>query len=556
MQSARARPGWVWALVAVLLAGAAVRAGVVFWSDPWGPHHPDEHILPLEALALWEGVTPREVGWPASTSRLVLSVVEAGELAVQKGHAVWQSRARPAEALAMITKWIGHQHVDSTGLYKTGRAVSVLLGTVQLIVLAWALSEWTGPIGVVIGTFAVAMGPLPVRYSQYVLADVFALLFATVLVGLAAKPTERRVIVMGALAALAAASKFHFGLWLLTPLLVALELPMSRARRGVLMLAAVGMCAWVVITLVPWFWVSPLLAIKEFLGVVAVKVGGGGTYARISQNAYVLLHGLTLMLLVGLLAGVYFFSRIDWRRMRSLWMPALLGFLILSASGGVFDRYALVLLPGLVVIAAAGWERWLTSVVALPQRIATALLAVCAVITLVSLWNAERMTGEIDVDVLAKRWVMDHVQPGSHIAVYDEMNALLPRTADQLTHCAEYVHTDEAYQRKFRSEGLSAEAVEDEPMRAMVLNDEDFEAYWCRRELDARSTPGFFVVRYHDAPRFDAVPENDVLHEFAHGGTAVTGGVDVLVINRDVDVGRPPAAVFATARGRRVIYRK
>lgn len=50
------------ALAAVLLLALLARASVVTWSDPWGPHHPDEHILPLEALALWEGITPREVG--------------------------------------------------------------------------------------------------------------------------------------------------------------------------------------------------------------------------------------------------------------------------------------------------------------------------------------------------------------------------------------------------------------------------------------------------------------------------------------------------------------
>jgi hypothetical protein len=90
----------------------------------------------------------------------------------------------------------------------------------------------------------------------------------------------------------------------------------------------------------------------------------------------------------------------------------------------------------------------------------------------------------------------------------------------------------------------------------MVLNDEEFEVYWCRRELLARTSPGFVLVRYHDGPRFDAVQESDVLHEFADGETAVTGGVDVLVINRAVDVGRPPAVVLSTARGNRFIYQR
>jgi hypothetical protein len=46
----------------VLVIGVGARAAVLSWDDPCHPHHPDEGILPLEAIALWEGVTPREIG--------------------------------------------------------------------------------------------------------------------------------------------------------------------------------------------------------------------------------------------------------------------------------------------------------------------------------------------------------------------------------------------------------------------------------------------------------------------------------------------------------------
>jgi hypothetical protein len=61
---------WVAASI-VILIGACPRASVLVWSDPWGPHHPDEHILGLEALGLWEGITPREIGWPRSALEVV-----------------------------------------------------------------------------------------------------------------------------------------------------------------------------------------------------------------------------------------------------------------------------------------------------------------------------------------------------------------------------------------------------------------------------------------------------------------------------------------------------
>ena len=76
-------------LALILLAALAVRANFVlpiYWQEPYDVHSLDEHFLPLEALALWEGVTPRELGWPGSTMRLL----------------------RPPEKLARIPYWAFH----------------------------------------------------------------------------------------------------------------------------------------------------------------------------------------------------------------------------------------------------------------------------------------------------------------------------------------------------------------------------------------------------------------------------------------------------------------
>jgi hypothetical protein len=90
----------------------------------------------------------------------------------------------------------------------------------------------------------------------------------------------------------------------------------------------------------------------------------------------------------------------------------------------------------------------------------------------------------------------------------------------------------------------------------VILNDERFNAYWCRRELDLDRPDGFRVVTYHSEPRFGSVLERDAVDDFRSGGREATGGVDVLVLNRPMDIGVPPAQVFRTARGQRVIYRR
>jgi hypothetical protein len=540
---------------AAIIAGILTRLAVFTWADPWGPHHPDEHILPLDAIALWEGVTPREVGWPASTTRLVLSAGAAAQWLAEEGQAAWRLRGEPDRALETVTTWIGNRYVDPTPLYRLGRATSVVTGILQVVATAWALSQWVGPGGVAIGTLAVAIGPLPVMYSQYVLADISGLLFVTILVGLAANPTPRRAIAMGALAGLAGSSKFHFGLWLLTPLLcIWRDHEADAARKWRTSLYALGAAAWVVLTLVPWFWLNPLLALKEFAGVVLVKLGNARPVGILYSNFVTIYAGLGALAWVGALVGAATVRGSVLRRMVPVFVPVLLATVVLVVSSTVFDRYGLVLLPGVAVLAAFGWDVALSSDRRPLRLMAVAAVGACAIATLMSLVGAERVAGEIDVDVLAKRWILTHVPRGRRVALHDEDNAFLPRAAGQLRQCVEYLETPAAYREKWLVVGVRSSAGDAQPMRSMVLSDESYAAYWCRRELDAQRDPGFYVVPYHSDLRFGAVLERDAVNEFRNGSGELTGGVDVLVMNRPIDVGLSPAQLFKTARGQRVIY--
>ena len=189
---------------------------------------------------------------------------------------MWQQRARPDRGLEIVTRWIARRYVDPRPLYRLGRTISIVTGILQLIAVVWALTQWVGPIGTLVGTLAIALSPVTVAYSQYVLADIAGLLFGTIAIGLAAKPTPRRVIAMAALVGLAASSKFHFGLWVLTPLLcIWTGDPAVFTRKWSLTLATAATAALVVLLLVPWFLMNPLLALKEFAGVVLVKIGHG-----------------------------------------------------------------------------------------------------------------------------------------------------------------------------------------------------------------------------------------------------------------------------------------
>lgn len=544
--------------LAAIVLGAVLRISVVSWQDPWGPHHPDEHLLPLDAVALWEGITPREVGWPASTTRLALSALAGGEFLAEQGAATWDQRHDPPKALEGVARWIGARYADPAPLYRLGRWVSVITGILQLVAVAWALRQWVGPLGAFVGTLASAIAPLMVVYSQYVLADITGLFFATVALGLAAQPTVGRIVAMAALGGLAASSKFHFGLWMLTPIVCALLMNDLRAtQRIALAAAAAAVGGLVIVMLVPWFWLDPFLAAKEFGGVVAVKVGSGASAAQIAQNLSWVFGGLGSVGWLGTVLGLFFLLR-DQKLVRLLpvLVPLVFGTIALASSAIVFDRYGLVLTPAIALLCAYGWESLMGRPTTAARRVASVTFAMALLATGVGLVLSQRMAREVDVDVLAKRWVMEHVPRGQRVAIFDEVNAFLPRTPGQLDACINAVESPQSYARKWAVLGYKGGEISGAPMRSMLLTDEEYHAYWCRRERLAQQDPGYAVVPYHTQPRFGSLLETDVVREFKSGEHEITGGIDVLVVNRDVDAGRPPAVVLRTARGQRAIYIK
>lgn len=545
------------ALAAVLLLGVAVRLSVLTWEAPYTPHHPDEAILTQESLALWEGVTPREVGWPASTTRLLLSSAHAVAWMADDAQAI-AMRHEPTQVMGAMAAWIGAQYADSTRVYRIDRLVVVTIGALQLLAAAWAFARWTGPAGTLVGTLALAIAPMPVEYSQYMLADMTGALFATLVVGLAAQPTTGAVLAMGALAGLAAASKVHFGIWLLTPVLCLWLHPEApRERRWQNAALAVAAMALVFLLLVPWLWTNPFLALKEFAGVVAVKVSGTGRGRDIAGNLAAIFGGLGLVMLVGGAVGLIG-STPRARRMLPIVVPTVLGTLALATSSIVFDRYGLVLLPGVGLLAAAGWDMLLANAPRSWRLAAIGLAVLTTAFTGAALVRAQQRAREVDVDVQTATWLRTHVERGRRIARHDEDNTYLPRTREQLRQCADAPVGPAAYARKLQIVGWAAGQDDDpspaEPMQLAVMNDELFRAYWCRRELTAARDDGFYLVAYHSEPRFGAVLERDVLADFRSGEAGATGGVDVLVTNRAVDVGRQPAAVFRTRRGQRLVY--
>ena len=532
----------------VLAAALAARLSYLAWEDPYGPHHPDEHILSLESVALWEGVTPREVGWPAAPTRLVLSAINACRLA---GSGELR-QPRMDLRLRHVSAWIGRQWTDQSGLYATGRATSALVGVLAVLATWWALGRWLPWPGAALGATAAAVSPIAVAYSQFVLADVMGVLWSTLVLGLVRLPvTTRSTIAAAAAAGLAAASKFHFGVWLVAVWMAIWLAPgLSRARRVRHCMLGCLVFGSVVLVLVPWFVTSPVLAAKEFGGVVLVKLGTLAPRGTTWHWLTLLLGGFGAFTLVGAALGCIRSIRED----RTIWIalvPALIALVALFRAEIVFDRYGLVIAPALFLLAGSGW-RGFADRQPLNRVLATAAVLALAM-TIVSLVQTWRLWAPTGADRLAAAWVTAHVRAGSRVGLHSEANAFVPREAADLRRCAAHVWTDAAYTEKWASNGIAVRDAEGTPFRNAVLNDELFEAYSCSRELLAGPRAGYALRRFHDQPRFDTLLTAEAEHAFDTRG-AGPDGLDVLVLNHARRTGAPPVVTLRNGFGARFVY--
>jgi hypothetical protein len=539
----------VFVIAAVLRVSFAIPG---IWQQPWTPHHADEHILPEEALALWEGVTPREPGWPASTTRLGLSILYAVPFVAEQGGAL-RHAPNPEAALEIISRYIAARWVDPSPVFLLGRWFSAVVGIAQVVVLAWALGRWLPAPGASIGALLAATMPLLVLYSQFILSEVTGVLFATVVLGLlpgAAPGDYRRSLLLGLFVGLAAASKFHFGLWLAPALAVWWISGASPALRRLTSAAVVVATFLVVLVLlVPWTWTQPVLMMKEFAGVVLVKAGEGASLPQFGANARLMLLGLGWGVLLGFPAGVLALARIHGWLGLSMIVVTVGGLVLLAASAVVFDRYALLVAPGAVLIAAAGWQRAVEAARATPGLLRSAAVAIFVGALLVQPVLALRRVAQVGSYHEAHAWMLAHLPDKSHVVIYSEDNLFLPRTSEQLEACASGIWSRDAYAAKWATNGVNLSTPQVLPMRLAVLNDEFFRAFWCLRELTAPRPISFVVERFHHDPRFDTLSIETMVREFNSGLADPTRGFDAVLVHFPIATQVQPARVFVSEVG-------
>jgi len=342
---------------------------------------------------------------------------------------------------AMGGLWSGLAQAPTEEFYVWGRAVTAMLGTATVWLVYRAGMRW-GARTALLAAVMIAVMPLHVRESHYVLTDVPVtfLVMLTFLLSLRAheRSTAWAFALAGAAAGLAGATKYNGVLAVLMPLLACVMTPATRPSRPVAMLWIIGGMLTAFFLAAPYTLIELPTFLNQFARLSGEYRAPPTTAEPISQiyfkhlrNAFlwpgsaIVIAGLAL----GLWRGVTGPERMKWALAT---MFPLVYFRFISNQNIIYGRYLLPLIPFLSILAAAavvwsvGWMRQ----IGLPRRVrnvVTVGLTLAAIVPPASIairydanaakeWTAEQ----------AYNWIRRELPAGTHIRLEGSLAIKLP----------------------------------------------------------------------------------------------------------------------------------
>lgn len=326
--------------------------------------------------------------------------------------------------------WDSLAQVTSDSFYLWGRAVTAAFGVATVFVVFQIGLRW-GARHALLAAALMALMPLHVRYSHYVLTDIPLTFFValTMLMSLTAheRPALRAFAWAGAMAGLAAAVKYNGGLALLMPLLACWMTPAARPSRMACMFALLSAAAAAFFIAAP-FTILDLPGFLDRFATLTAEYRNGAPPAEPGAILYLkhlrLQFGLPGMLLIagGLLMGLFRSvggpGRVPWAVALIFTIPY---FLIVADQRIIYARYMLPLVPMLCVLAAAA----VISGVSLlrryefPRGVRTALIAGLTIALLgppaATAVSLNRIIAKTSTTDLAYRWMLENAPAGSRI---------------------------------------------------------------------------------------------------------------------------------------------
>lgn len=352
--------------------------------------------------------------------------------------------------------WHSLERVGPADFYVWGRAVTAVLGVATIYVVYQIGLRW-GARHALLAAALLAVMPNHVRESHFVLTDVPAafLTTLTLLVSLQAleKGTPRSFGWAGAVAGLAAATKYNGGVAILLPLAAAYLRRSAERPRLRLALTALG-CACAAFLLAAPYTVLDLPAFLNGYAGLASAIGPGGSGAEPGWLVY-FKHLRLALGWPGFLLAVAGFGLGLVRSVRGpgqarfslVSLFVVVYFYVIATKGQIYARYLLPIIPLVCVLAAVAVVSGVSLLrrFRIPRWARTALIIALTVAALlpplVSSIGFVRQIGRTSTQALALTWIAANVPPGSHVALETRV-LLLPETAYRVEYLPQLIQRD------------------------------------------------------------------------------------------------------------------
>jgi 4-amino-4-deoxy-L-arabinose transferase-like glycosyltransferase len=342
---------------------------------------------------------------------------------------------------AVQGKWAGLAQAPTEDFYLWARAMTALLGTATVWVVYRAALRW-GPQTALLAAALIAVMPLHVRESHYVLTDVpmTCVVMVTFLLSLRAheRATVAAFALAGASAGLAGALKYNGVLAVAMPLIACVMTPRLGGRRVVTSLVIVASLVAAFLAAAPYSLIDLPTFLNQFARLSSEYRKPPSTPEAIwlvylKHLKLALQWPGSLMVIAGLAMGAWKILT-DTDRLR--WVLAvvfpLLYFRFVSQQTIAYARYLLPLVPFLSILAAA----WMVSTVAWLRSVGVQTRlrhAITIALTVIAIGPPAYRSISYDADAaktwtqaLAYDWIRHNLPAGTTIRLEGSVTLRLP----------------------------------------------------------------------------------------------------------------------------------
>jgi hypothetical protein len=394
-------------------------AARLYETAPYESYNPDEGAL-LKALSHMNpralDLNPRYFNYPSLS--IYLTGAALGAAAV-----LGQVRLSSSKSFYV-------EHPEAIGrLYVVGRLLAAVMSACGVLLLYRCGTALVGPAAGLLGALCLALTPLWVRDSHFMLVNVPAAMWMTGAALFAVAAVQRRsaAALLGSafVAGLAASTKYPAGGVAGLAVLALLESRLPRRGWLALGIAAAAACGFVLGT--PYALLAPRAVVAGLLFEGQDKVGGASVGTVVAELVVAQGTVLAAITLAGLALAVWRIG--DWRH-RFVLVWVMIGLLQRLLSPANFARYLIPALPPLALAAGIA----LDGVRALARRsgpsyggwLAGALLVVVFGPLAGYALEVDALMMRPDVREAAARWLEERVPAGATVGVFGNLYFDMP----------------------------------------------------------------------------------------------------------------------------------